>query len=96
LEKTRRILELQAAQRAIQAAAHAALAGTRAEVLVDGASKRRSWELAGRTSGNLVVNFPGPPEWVGRLVTVAITEGGPNSLRGEAAAGELAGVTHAD
>jgi tRNA-2-methylthio-N6-dimethylallyladenosine synthase len=95
-EKTRRILELQAVQRSIQADAHRALVGTRAEVLVDGASKRRSWELAGRTSGNMVVNLPGPPEWVGQLVTVVITDGGPNSLRGEAAAEELAGVTHAD
>ena len=87
-EKTRRILELQAMQRGIQADAHASLVGTRAEVLVDGASKRRSWELAGRTSGNLVVNFPGPPAWVGRLVTVVITTAGPHSLRGEAVAAE--------
>jgi tRNA-2-methylthio-N6-dimethylallyladenosine synthase len=95
-EKTRRILELQAVQRDIQAEAHAALVGTRAEVLADGASKRRSWELAGRTSGNLVVNFPGPPEWVGQLVTVAITGVGPNSLRGEAVGEAVAGVADAD
>jgi tRNA-2-methylthio-N6-dimethylallyladenosine synthase len=91
-EKSRRILELQALQRSIQAEAHAALVGRQEDVLVDGASRRRSWELAGRTSGNLVVNFPGPPEWVGRLVAVTITAGGPNSLRGEAvAAAELVG-----
>jgi tRNA-2-methylthio-N6-dimethylallyladenosine synthase len=96
-EKTRRILELQAVQRAIQVDAFDALVGTRAEILVDGASKRRSWELAGRTSGNLVVNFPGPPAWVGQLVTVVITAAGPNSLRGEAVtAEEVVGVTHAD
>ena len=27
-----------------------------------------AWELAGRTSGNTVVNFPGPQDWLGRLV----------------------------
>jgi tRNA-2-methylthio-N6-dimethylallyladenosine synthase len=95
-EKTRRILELQAVQRTIQTDLYLSMVGTRADVLVDGASKRRSWELAGRTSGNIVVNFPGPPEWVGRLVAVAITTAGPNSVRGEAVPGELAGVTHAD
>ena len=40
----------------------------RDSVLVDATSRRREWELTGRTSGNTVVNFPGPPEWLGRLV----------------------------
>ena len=31
----------------------------RVEVLVDATSRRRDWELTGRTSGNTVVNFPG-------------------------------------
>ena len=30
------------------------------------ASRRRDWELSGRTSGNTVVNFPGQAEWLGR------------------------------
>ena len=38
---------------------HAASIGTTAEVLVDTTSRRRPWELAGRTTGNTVVNFPG-------------------------------------
>ena len=37
-------------------------------------SKRRGWELAGRTTGNTVVNFPGRRDWIGRLVPVRITE----------------------
>jgi len=95
-EKTRRILELQAQQRTIQEDAHQALVGTRHDVLVDGASRRRSWELVGRTGGNLVVNFPGPPDWLGRIVPVTITGAGPNSLRGESAHAERVGVSHAD
>lgn len=86
-EKTRRILALQDLQREMQGQCYAAAVGSETEVLVEGVSRRRSWELAGRTPGNIVVNFPGPPEWVGRLVTVRITEAAPNSLRGEAAGG---------
>jgi len=37
----------------------------------------------GRTSGNTVVNFPGPAGWIGRIIPVRITAAGPNSLRGE-------------
>jgi tRNA-2-methylthio-N6-dimethylallyladenosine synthase len=82
-EKTKRILELQGLQREIQGAWHAAAVGSLEEVLVDSASRRRAWELAGRTSGNTVVNLAGPPEWRGRLVRVRIVGAGPNSLRGE-------------
>jgi len=53
---------------------------------VDAKSRRRAWELSGRTSGNTVVNFPGEPAWVGRIVPVTITGANPNSLRGEPAA----------
>jgi tRNA-2-methylthio-N6-dimethylallyladenosine synthase len=81
-EKTRRIVALQQTQREIQTALHEAAVGRTEEVLVDGASKRREWELAGRTSGNTIVNFAGEPELVGKLVTVRITEAGPHALRG--------------
>jgi tRNA-2-methylthio-N6-dimethylallyladenosine synthase len=85
-EKSRRILALQALQREIQSEWHARSVGTTVDVLVDGLSRRRTWELAGRTSGNVIVNFPGPREWLGRLVPVLITDAGPNSVRGEARA----------
>jgi tRNA-2-methylthio-N6-dimethylallyladenosine synthase len=88
-EKTRRIVALQALQRDRQAAIHEAAVGRIEDVLVDGASRRRAWELAGRTSGNTIVNFPGPAAWTGRLVPVRITEAAPNSLRGEAAGSPL-------
>jgi tRNA-2-methylthio-N6-dimethylallyladenosine synthase len=83
-EKTRRIMALQALQRDIQGEHHRRAVGTVEPVLVDSLSRRRAWEVAGRTSGNTVVNLPGPPEWVGRLIPVRITEATPNSLRGEA------------
>ncbi|MGZ8710583.1 MAG: tRNA (N6-isopentenyl adenosine(37)-C2)-methylthiotransferase MiaB [Thermoanaerobaculia bacterium] len=87
-EKTRRIVALQSLQRTIQGEQFAASVGRIEPVLVDARSRRRDWELSGRTSGNTVVNFPGDPSWVGRLVEVRITGANPNSLRGEA--------THAD
>ncbi|HVX29985.1 MAG TPA: TRAM domain-containing protein, partial [Nitrolancea sp.] len=82
-EKTRRIVALQETQKAIQTELHQAAVGTTVDVLVDGVSKRRAFELAGRTSGNTIVNFPGDPASVGRLVRVRITEAGPNALRGD-------------
>ena len=83
-EKTRRIVALQALQRDIQIEMHEAEVGSRVEVLVDSVSRRRDWELSGRTSGNTVVNFPGPREWLGRTVAVRITRAGAYSLAGEA------------
>src|SRR5947199_887904 len=48
-EKTRRIVALQALQRAVQSGLNAALVGQEVEVLVDAASRRRDTELSGRT-----------------------------------------------
>jgi len=83
-EKTRRIVALQGLQKTIQGELFAAAIGRVERVLVDATSRRREWELSGRTSGNTVVNFPGDPSWTGRLVDVRITGANPNSLRGEA------------
>ena len=88
-EKTRRIVELQALQKRIQQETYDASVGRLVEVLVDAPSRKRDWELQGRTTGNTVVNFPGPAIWVGRLVQVRITEAWPNSVRGEAVPGVL-------
>jgi tRNA-2-methylthio-N6-dimethylallyladenosine synthase len=81
-EKTSRIMRLQDAQRRIQLELLQAQVGSVEEVLVDATSRRRSAEVAGRTSGNTVVNFAGGEELIGRLVPVRITEAAPNSLRG--------------
>jgi tRNA-2-methylthio-N6-dimethylallyladenosine synthase len=94
-EKTDRILRLQALQRGIQIAQFREMVGQAHDVLVDSVSRRRTWEVAGRTSGNTVVNFPGEPEWVGRVIRVRMTDATPNSLRGEIAAARTEEVAHA-
>ncbi len=82
-EKTRRIVALQGLQKRIQGELFEAAVGRVEPVLVDARSRRRDWELSGRTSGNTVVNFPGDPGWLGTTVPVRITGANPNSLRGE-------------
>jgi tRNA-2-methylthio-N6-dimethylallyladenosine synthase len=82
-EKTRRIVALQGLQRRIQGELYQASVGRIEPVLIDARSRRRDWELSGRTSGNTVVNLSGDPSWIGRTIPVRITEANPNSLRGE-------------
>jgi tRNA-2-methylthio-N6-dimethylallyladenosine synthase len=83
-EKTRRIVELQAVQRGIQTTLNQALIGTTVGVLVDAASRRRETELSGRTSQNVVVNLPGPVEWIGRTIAVRVERAGAHSVWGRA------------
>ena len=83
-EKTRRIVALQTLQRDIQGELYRQAIGRDERVLVESRSRRRDWELSGRTSGNTVVNFAGDPDWIGRIVTVRVTDANPNSLRAEA------------
>jgi tRNA-2-methylthio-N6-dimethylallyladenosine synthase len=89
VEKSRRLSELQALQRRIQLELHEEAVGTVERVLVDARSRKREWELSGRTSGNTVVNLAGESSWVGQQRLVRITGAGPNSLRGEV-------IDHAD
>jgi tRNA-2-methylthio-N6-dimethylallyladenosine synthase len=84
-EKARRLLVLQDLQRDIQWSLHRRLLGQVLEVLVDSRSRRRPEELAGRTTGNVVVNLPGDPGWLGRTLPVRILKAGANSLWGEPA-----------
>jgi tRNA-2-methylthio-N6-dimethylallyladenosine synthase len=81
-EKTRRIVALQALQRAIQLELHAGLVGRDVEVLIDATSRRRASELSGRSSQNVVVNVPGPAAWIGRTVTVRVERAGAHSVWG--------------
>ena len=85
VEKTRRIVELQGLQKHIQSRLHERSVGRTVEVLVDTTSRRRSWELAGRTSGNTVVNLPGDPSWLGRFVDVTIERAGAFGVWGRPA-----------
>jgi tRNA-2-methylthio-N6-dimethylallyladenosine synthase len=83
-DKARRLSSLQSLQRGIQARIHEGMVGERVEVLIDSASRRREWELQGRTTGNMVVNLPGRSEWTGTTRTALIRRAGPNSVWGEA------------
>ena len=84
-DKTRRIVALQARQKEIQLELHLAAVGSQVEVFVDSVSRRRAAEVSGRTMGNTVVSFPGPPEWFGQTIPVHVRCAGPYSLTGEAA-----------
>ncbi len=66
------------------------MVGNTQRVVVEGASKKDAQELAGRTENNRVVNFPGPPELIGRMVDVHITGALANSLRGRLASSSTA------
>ncbi len=81
--KRRRLLHLQEEQRQIQIRKKSTWVGSSVEVLVDGFSRRTQSDVMGRTSSNHVVNFPGDPSLIGKLVTVQIVGNSPNSLYGE-------------
>jgi tRNA-2-methylthio-N6-dimethylallyladenosine synthase len=73
-------------QKQIEQQAHAVsrgMVGTVQRVLVEGPSKKRASELAGRTDNNRVVNFAGPPRLTHQFVDVTITQALTHSLRGE-------------
>jgi len=82
-EKTRRLTELQGVQKGIQAGIHEKMVGEVHAVLVDAQSRRREGDLSGRTTGNVVVNFPGRAEWFGSVRPIRIRRAGPNSVWGE-------------
>jgi tRNA-2-methylthio-N6-dimethylallyladenosine synthase len=86
VEKTRRIMALQALQREVQSAVYSARVGATATVLVDTVSSHG--ELGGRTAGNMVVNFAGPASWLGRIIRVRVTSASPFQLRAEAIGAE--------
>jgi tRNA-2-methylthio-N6-dimethylallyladenosine synthase len=94
-EKTRRIVALQAVQRRIQTSLNEAMVGREVEVLIDAASRRRATELSGRTSGNLVVNLPGPADWIGTTKQVLVERAGPHSVWGRRSDGFDSGAAGA-
>jgi tRNA-2-methylthio-N6-dimethylallyladenosine synthase len=83
--KLRRLQTLQAAINANIARISESRLGTVQRILVEGASKRDSEELMGRTECNRVVNFAAPAKLVGQLVDVKITDTRSYTLRGEIA-----------
>jgi tRNA-2-methylthio-N6-dimethylallyladenosine synthase len=89
--KQERLARLQAQIDSQANAIRLAMVGSTQHVLVEGAAKRNPGELCGRSSGNRMVNFAGPPELVGRLVDITITAALSHSLRGECRVSPSAG-----
>jgi tRNA-2-methylthio-N6-dimethylallyladenosine synthase len=82
-EKKERLQRLQALVDAHHREGSEAMLGTLQRVLVEGLSKRRGAELAGKTANNRTVNFPGPARLIDRFADVRITSIASHSLRGE-------------
>jgi len=95
-EKVERLMRLQALQRTIQLENNQRMIGETLDVVVESPSRRDASELAGRSTGNRIVNFRAPGAQVGDILTVRICGAGPNSLKGvrveSAADGGLDGV----
>jgi tRNA-2-methylthio-N6-dimethylallyladenosine synthase len=81
--KLERLQRLQAQIQSQAAAIAERMVGASERVLVEGISRKRAHELAGRTGNNRIVNFAGPGELVDRFADVRITGCQPHSLRGE-------------
>jgi tRNA-2-methylthio-N6-dimethylallyladenosine synthase len=81
--KNARLRRLQAQVDAQAVAASQRMVGGTQRVLVQGPSRRRAGELAGRTANNRMVNFPGEASLTGSFVDVRITGCAAHSLRGE-------------
>jgi tRNA-2-methylthio-N6-dimethylallyladenosine synthase len=80
-----RLTRLQDRQRALSLQWHQAHEGRRVSVLVEGPSRHDVGVVCGRTSSNIMVNFPGDPTLQGRTVDVVVTRAFTNSCRGELA-----------
>ncbi len=81
-EKKRRLTLLQNRINLNARAISEAMVGSLQKVLVERPSKKNVNQMSGRTENNRWVNFDAPPEMIGQIVDVRITEAMPNSLRG--------------
>lgn len=81
-EKTRWFRELCDAQEEIAARRTQAMCQNTYRVLVEETGKTAG-TLAGRTDGNVMIEFSGGPELLGTYQTVTVTEAGAWTLRGE-------------
>ena len=81
--KLARLAQLQSRIQAEAQRRSVALVGSQQRVLVEGAAKRSIGELAGRTSCNRVINFPGPLSLLGQYENVTVTAAAAHTLRGE-------------
>jgi len=83
--KAKRLQAVQALQKTITERRLARWVGREVEVLVEGDSARHPGQLCGRTTGNEMVNFAGPPSLAGQMVMVKITAARGHTLVGECA-----------
>lgn len=82
-DKKTRLQEIIDRQEAIGAERNHRWVGRTLEVLVESVSRKRDTQLMGRTRGDIGVVFDAPPDLIGKLVDVRITETHPHTLRGE-------------
>lgn len=80
--KAERLQRLLAVQKEISIKKNRAYCGKEVELLVEGRSKTHRGRLTGRTRSNLVVNFDGSEDLIGRLVKVQIVQAKASSLEG--------------
>jgi tRNA-2-methylthio-N6-dimethylallyladenosine synthase len=80
--KLARLQRLQARVQELSEEYSRAMVGSVQRVLVESLSRKSAVELAGRTSNNRVVNFPGPARLIGHYADLEITHAYPHSLRG--------------
>lgn len=80
--KRARLADLMAIQNQIMGERHAALVGTRHEVLVEGASRKNERRLFGRNLAFDRLVFEGDPAWEGRFAVVEVTDATPLTLSG--------------
>ncbi|HXI53226.1 MAG TPA: TRAM domain-containing protein, partial [Candidatus Saccharimonadales bacterium] len=64
---------------------YAAYVGARAEILVEGPSRKNPNRLSGRTRTNKIVVFEGAPRHLGQVMDVQITHTGSFTLYGDPA-----------
>lgn len=80
-ERFNRLVEL---VNRISAEKNAAYEGRVEKVLAEGPSKTGDQMYSGRTEGFKLINFPGTPEMIGKLLDIKVTAGKTFSLEGEA------------
>jgi tRNA-2-methylthio-N6-dimethylallyladenosine synthase len=84
-QKLERLYRLQEKLDALESGIGERMVGTTQRVLVEARSAKDPGELAGKTSNNRTVNFPGDASIIGRFTDVRISQARRHSLRGELA-----------
>lgn len=82
-EKSQRMQELLAVQREISVENNKRFIGKILTVLCDGESKKRSGNMTGRSSENMLVEFAGNADMLGKFLKIKITDSRSNCIIGE-------------